>query len=110
MVKRNVWLAIPRKEVTAGAKILSCTWDMKKKSNRQYRARFNTRWYEQIGGVHYDSTSISSPVTNYANVRILLVPSLICGWAAELIYVQGGLPVWEFKERGKCLYGCARRI
>jgi hypothetical protein len=46
---------------------------MKKKSNGKYRVILNARGYEQIDGIHFDSTSIASPVTNDATVRIVLV-------------------------------------
>jgi hypothetical protein len=45
MVNINVWLALQRKEVPAGANIISFPWAMKKKSNGQYRARLNARGY-----------------------------------------------------------------
>jgi hypothetical protein len=98
MVNTSVWLAVPRKDVPAGAIIVSSTLVVKKKSNGQYRAILIARGYEQIDGVHYDSTRIYSPVTNDATVRIVLVLSLIFGWAAEFIYVQGGFLCGNFKK------------
>jgi len=46
---------------------------MKKKASTRYRARLNTRGFEQQEGVHYDPAQISSPVTNDATIRIVLV-------------------------------------
>jgi hypothetical protein len=71
-----------------------------KKSNGQYRARLNASGYEHIDGVRYDSTCISSPVTNDATVMILLVLSLIFGWTAELIGVKGAFLHENFKKEG----------
>jgi hypothetical protein len=98
MVKISVWLAVPRTEVPTGGKIMSSTLAMKKKSNGRYRARLNARGCGQVDGVHYDSTSISSHITNDATVRIVLVLSLIFGSADELVDVQGAFLCGNFKK------------
>jgi hypothetical protein len=72
---------------------------MKKKSNGKYRARLNARGYEQVDGVRFDSTSILSPVTSDATMRIVLVLSLIFGGTAELFsYVQGAFLWGNFQD------------
>jgi hypothetical protein len=105
MVKRKVIKAAAMKELPAGAKIMSSTWAIKNNSNGKYRARLNERGYEQIDGVHYDSTSISSPVTNTEKVRSMVVLSLIFGWCAELIDFQGAFICGNFKNEEKILMG-----
>ena len=50
---------------------------MGKKSNGEFRARLNMRGYEQEDGDHYNSASISSPVTNNVSVRVLLTLMLV---------------------------------
>jgi len=51
--------------------------------------RLNTRGFEQVVGMHYDSTNISSPVTNELTIRIIMVLTIIYGWENELIDVKG---------------------
>ena len=63
---------IKLKDLPKGVKILTSTWAMKMKSNGEFRARLNMRGYEQDDRDHYDSASISSPVTNDVSVRVLL--------------------------------------
>ena len=63
-IKHKVFELVKLINVPKGAKMLTSIWAMKKKSNGTFRARINMRGYEQIDGDHYDSASISSPVTN----------------------------------------------
>lgn len=98
MVKRQVWRTEPKKDVAKGAKILTSTWAMKKKASGRYRARLNARGYEQVDGQHYDSTNISSPVTNDATIRIVMILTIIFGWTAVLIDVQGAFLCGNFKD------------
>jgi hypothetical protein len=88
MVKRKVWSAELRKNVPKDAKVLTSTWAMKKKANGRFRARLNARGYEQVDGEHFDSTNISSPVTNDATIRIIMVLAIIFRWSAGLVDVQ----------------------
>jgi hypothetical protein len=71
--KHRVWKTVLREGIPNQAKILTSTWAMKKKAKKKasgvYRARLNARGYEQIDGVHYDSHSISAPVTNDVAIR-----------------------------------------
>ena len=52
----EVWKAVPKEEVPEDAKILTSTWAMKKKANGTFRARLNARGFEEIDGVHYDTS------------------------------------------------------
>ena len=74
----------------AGAKVLTSTWAMKKKSNGTFRARINGRGYEQIDGQHYDGSSIHAPVTNDCSVRIVMVLALMARWHGHIVDVKGG--------------------
>jgi hypothetical protein len=98
MVKRQVWRAELKKDVPKGAKILTSTWAMKKKASGRYRARLNARGYEQVDGQHFDSTKKSSPVTNDATIRIVMILTIIFGWTAGLIDVQGAFLCGNFKD------------
>ena len=44
--KRNVYKPVKLEDVPKGAKLLTTTWAMKKKSNGTYRVRLNMRGYE----------------------------------------------------------------
>ena len=72
----------------SNAKVITSTWEMKKKWNGAFWARLNSRGFEQVDGVHYDSTNISSPVTNESTIVITMALTIIYGWANELINVK----------------------
>jgi hypothetical protein len=99
MVKNQVWRAVDGKDVPKHAKVMTSTWAMKKKSNGTYRARFNARGYEQIDGHHYDSISISVPVTNDATIMMIMVLMIIFKWTAQLVDVKGAFLCGNFKDR-----------
>jgi hypothetical protein len=71
---------------------------MKKKSNGTYRARLNTRGYEQVDGINYDSSNISSPVTNDATIMIIMVLMIIFKWSAQLVDVKGAFLCGNVKD------------
>jgi hypothetical protein len=98
MVKCQVWRAVPKKDAPKNSKVMSSTWAMKKKSKITYRARLNTRGYEQVDGIHYDSRNISSPVKNDANILIIMVLMIIFKWSAQLVDVKGALLCGNFKD------------
>jgi hypothetical protein len=98
MVKNQVWRAVPKKDVPRNAEVMSSTWAMKKKSNGTYRARLNARGYEQVDGIHYDSSNISSPVTNDTTIRIIMVLMIIFKWSAQLVDVKGAFLCGNFKD------------
>ena len=87
--KFEVFEVIKLSEVPKHAKMLTTTWAMKMKSNGTFRARLNMRGYEQIDGERYASTSISSPVTNDASIRVLLVLMIMVNCEAYIVDVQG---------------------
>ena len=89
MIKMEVWEVVPRNKVPKDAKVISTTWAMKPKSNGTFRARVNSWGLMQVSGEHYNADSISSPVTNEATTRVVLVLSLIFSWTNELVDVKG---------------------
>ena len=103
MSKHNVWQAVLRKDLTVAAKILTSTWAMKKKVNGTQRARLNAQGYKQVDVVHYDSHSISAPMTNDVTIRIVLVIMLMAGWVGELLDIKGAFLHGDFKD-GKNIY------
>ena len=103
MVKHKVWKGVPRSAVPKGAKILTSTWAMKKKSNGKLRGRINARGFEQKDGEHYDSTSIASPVANDVTIRVVLVLMLLARWCSALKDIQGAFLHGEFWD-GEVIY------
>jgi hypothetical protein len=93
-----------RSEVPAGAKIMTTTWAMKKKTNGKLRGRLNARGYEQVDGVHFHADSVAAPVTNAMSVRMMLI--LMCmnpNWVAEVVDVEGAFLQGKFTD-GEELY------
>jgi hypothetical protein len=98
MKKMAVWKAVLKEEIPKHAKVLTSTWAMKKKSNGTYRARLNARGYEQVDGEHYQSHSISSPVSNEVTIRIVFTLMLMAGWVGELLDVKGAFLHGDFED------------
>ena len=76
---------------------------MKKKASGRYRARLNARGFEQQEGVHYDPEQISSPVTNDATIRIVLVLMIMADWVSYLCDAHGAFLIGEFEEEEELL-------
>ena len=68
---------MPKSKVPKDAKVISTTWVMKKKSNGTFWVRVNARGFMQVAGEHYNADSVSSPDTNKATIRVVLVLSII---------------------------------
>jgi hypothetical protein len=98
MIENNVWKVVNKVDVPKRAKILTSTWACKLKSNGTKRARINGRGYEQVDGVHYDSASIHSPVTNYTSVRIIFTLALMAGWIGRISDVKGAFLKGDLNE------------
>jgi hypothetical protein len=103
MVDNEVWSPVHKEDIPPNAKVLTSTWAMKKKSNGKYRARLNCRGYEQIPGVHYDESSIASPVVSFITIRIVLVLMLMARWGGEILDVRGAFLKGTFGS-GETLY------
>ena len=76
---------------------------MKKKASGAYRARLNMRGFEQIDGEHFDSSSISAPVTNDVTVRILFVLMLMAGYIGYMVDIHGAFLHGEY-HNGERMY------
>jgi hypothetical protein len=59
--------------------------------------------YEQFMGKHYDSNSITAPVTSHMTIHMVLTLLLMAGWYGELLDVKGTFLHGEFNE-GNVLY------
>ena len=71
--KNRCFEPVERKDIDPTCTIMMSTWAMKKKASVKFRARLDARGFEQIEGEHYDPEHVSSPVTNKATIRIVLV-------------------------------------
>jgi len=98
MIKMGAWKAVPRNMVPKDAKVISTTCAMKKKLKGTFMDRVNARGFMQIAGKHYNFDSISSPVTNKATIRVVLVLSIIFRWTNELVDVKGAFLCGTFED------------
>jgi Reverse transcriptase (RNA-dependent DNA polymerase) len=80
MVNSNVRTAVDRHEINESDKILTTTWTM---------TRINARGFEQIDGLHYDSSNTDAPVTNDTTIRIIFTLAVLADWKAYLFDVKG---------------------
>ena len=94
MIQHKVWEAVERNSVPKGARIITSTWAMKKKSIGVFRARLAERGFQQQDGVHYDSSSTSSPVVYDITIRVFFVLAIMAGWHIEVLDVIGCILVW----------------
>jgi len=103
MINMGVWEAVPRSNVPKDSKVISTTWVMKKNTNGNFRARVNARGFMQVAGEHYMVDSISSPVTNKATIRLVLVLLIIFRCTNELVDMKGSSHCGNFQEE-KLIY------
>ena len=57
------------------------------------------RGYQQVAGEHYNDSSISSPVTNYVTIQVMMVLMLMVGWVARLVNMKGAFLHVEFDNQ-----------
>ncbi len=98
MVANKVFEVVLRNDLQVGTKIIDSAWAMKKKSNGTLHGRMNARGFKQIEGQHYDGTTISSPVTNSATIRIVLMFMIMASMLAHVVDVKGAFLHGEFED------------
>ncbi len=59
------------------------------------------RGFKQVKGQHYDGTTISSPVTNSATIRIVLVLMVMADMIEHVVDVKGAFLRSEFEDGKK---------
>ena len=99
--KREVFEVVQEKNIPPGSRVMTTTWNCKKKVNGVFRARLNIRGYEQVPGEHYDEDWTSAPVANDVMIRIMLVLMLMSGMYAHLVDVQGAFLLGTFENAEK---------
>jgi len=83
MVTNKVFEVVLRKDLPVGS-----VWAMKKKSNGTLHGRMNAREFKQVKGQQYDGTTIISPVTNSATIRIVLMLMIMASMLAHVVDVK----------------------
>ena len=71
---------------------------MKKKASGTCRARINARGFEQVDGVHYDSTHLAAPVRNEMTIRIMYKMAVMAKWSAYVVDINGVFLKGRFKN------------
>jgi hypothetical protein len=82
---------------------------MKKKANSVRRARVAARGFEQIDGMHYDSSSIAALVTNKLIIRIIMVLALMADWSMKIVDVKGSFLHGEMMPI-RCISKCRKGL
>jgi hypothetical protein len=59
----------------------------------------NARGFKQVEGQHYSGTTISSPVTNSATIRIVLTLMIMASMLAHVVDVKGAFLHGEFEDK-----------
>jgi hypothetical protein len=98
MVANKVFEVVLRKDLPAGKKIIDSVCVMKKKSNGTLCGRMNASGFKQVKGQHYNGTTISSPVTNSATIRIVLTLMIMASMLAHVVDVKGAFLHGEFED------------
>jgi hypothetical protein len=101
MVNCKVFKPVLKSDLPPGTKIIDSVWAMKKKSNGTLHGRINARGFNQVKEQHYDGTTISSPVTNSATIRIELVLMVMANTIAHVVDVKGAFLHSEFEDSKK---------
>jgi hypothetical protein len=100
ILANEMFEVVLKKDLTTGTKVIDSIWAMKNKSSRMLCGQTNARGFKQIKGQHFDGTTISSPVTNTAMIRIVL--TLMVSMASMIAHV---VDVQEAFLHGQFEYG-----
>jgi hypothetical protein len=103
MVNCKVFEPVLKSDLPPGTKIIDSVWALKKKSNGTLRGRISAREFKQVKGQNYNGTTISSPVTNSATIRIVLVLMVMANMIAHVVGVNKAFLHGEFED-GKKIY------
>jgi hypothetical protein len=104
MKKFQVFEPVLKTDVPVGSKILSSTWVIKQKASGDVHGRLVARGYEQIDGVHYDSSSKAAPVVIDTTIRIVLILCCLARWRADVEDVVGAFLNGEFEANLPPIY------
>jgi Reverse transcriptase (RNA-dependent DNA polymerase) len=99
MKKYELFKPVKQSKLPKNAKVLSTTWEMKKKANGRFRARLTARGYKQINGINYDEDTKAAPVVNETMILVVFVLMLLAGWNAHIVDVNGAFLHSRFEEK-----------
>ena len=82
--KNRCFEPVERKDIDPTCTVMASTWAIKKKASGNFCDRLNERGFEQIEREreHYEPEHVSSPVTNKATMRIVLLLMIMTEWAS----------------------------
>ena len=101
MLHNNVFKTVMIAYLPPETKLIDRVWAMKKKSKGFLHGRINARGFKQAEGRHYEGTTISSPVTNAATNRIVLMLMVMAGMIAHVVDVKGAFLHGDFEDGKK---------
>jgi hypothetical protein len=103
MLANKVFEVVLQKDLPLGTKLIDSVWAMKKKSYGTLRGRMNARGFKQDEGQHYNGTTISSPVTNSATIRVVLTFMIMADMFAHVVDAKKAFLHGEFED-GEVIY------
>jgi hypothetical protein len=98
MLTNKVLKVVLQKDLPSGTKLINSIWVMKKKSNSMLHGQMNAIGFKQVEGQHYNNTTINSPVTNSATIRIRLTLMIMASMLAHVADVKGAFLHGEFED------------
>jgi hypothetical protein len=98
MLANKVFKVALRKDLPLVTKAIDSVWAMKKKRKGMLCCWINARGFKQIEGQYYNSTAISSPVTNSATIRIVLTLIVMADMLAHVVDIKGAFLHSKFED------------
>jgi hypothetical protein len=77
---------IPKEKIPEGQRCVKSKWLFKIKRNVIFTARFVTRGYSQMHGIHF--TESYDPVINDVSFRIILIGMMVWSLKANIIHLS----------------------
>ena len=99
MLTNKVLKAVLQKDLPSRTKLIDGVWVMKKMRNSTLHGQMNARGFKQVEGQHYEVTTINSPVSNSATIRIVLTLMIMASMLAHAVDVKGAFLHGEFEDR-----------
>jgi hypothetical protein len=101
MVKSGVFEKVKFSELPCKVKIINTTCAMNKKSNGTLHGRINVGGFKQVEGQHFNSSSISAPVTTGMTIKLVLTLMLASGGIAHVVNIKGAFLHSKFDDGEK---------
>lgn len=99
----DVWVVVLKGDF-ANIMPITMTWALKLKASGVVRARGNVQGFEQLPNIHYDPSTISSPVTTQAAIFVAFtILSMHREYEARAIDVKGAFLKGKFASKDETL-------